>query len=766
MRVRAFARLTRSAAFLAAIASTVLVPQAVRAQEIDCDRDSDREVRAVRFEGNRALSDDELSARVITTPSTFTHRYFPWFGTARCLPDPEGLTPDVARVRQYYQDNGFYRVKIDTIVTPAGRNRVTVAFKIDEGTPSVVDTLSITGLDSISNRAEILKNLQLQPGERFGRIRLLADVDSIASRLRNSGYPHATVFQGYNAGPNSTRAQVFLTVEPGARARFGTIYVQRTAVERGKEPNIDSAVVLRLLGFRTGHWYSDRALYDATRNLYNLGVYRHAGIEPDTASAPTDTSVDVIVDVNEDHVRQLSLEEGWATLDCFRVDGQYTDKNFANKAWRLDLTSRLSKLGYGSPTSTPLTRGLCQGWLSPDSIGSSKLNYYAGATVRQPTLFGGNWIPAYSLYSERRGEYRVYLRNTFIGTDVSATRNIGDRMPLRLGYSFEYGETKAEPAFLCVLFSACNSAERSDKQRRLPFGVASVSFQQTRTDNIVEPRSGYAFATEARMSQPFLGSDTSQSFYKISGDFALYRPVTSRITFAARVRGGFVTGGRSGASLPPPQERLYAGGANSVRGFQQNELGALIYLLDSRIDTVVVHRRADDTPDSLAFVAQNEAEARRKIPVGGNVLAVFNAELRIRDPFFPDLLEYVPFVDAGQLLSQGGANATNLKRLFVTPGLGFRYFSPVGPIQMNVGYNPSRVPAGQAYFTPRKDRDSNAAPLVCVTGSGAPLVPVGVGRDGTIDRADAATCPASFVPFTTNSFFDRLKFTLSIGTSF
>lgn len=760
MRVRFLARLARPIA-LAGVALIALLPRAVRGQEIDCDKEADREVRAVRFEGNRTLSDDELSARVITTPSTLTHRYLPWFGTARCLPS-SGLKPDVAALKQYYQDNGFYRVRIDAVVAPASGNRVTVIFNIDEGAPSVVDTLSITGLDSVSNRDEVLKNLQLQPGERFGRIRLLADVDTIASRLRNSGYPHATVFQGYNAGPNSRRAQVFLSVQPGVRAQFGTIAVQRTAVKRGKEPNIDSAVVLRLLGFQAGNWYSDRALFDATRNLYSLGVYRHAGVEIDTTRAPHDTLVDVVVDLSEDYVRQLSLEEGWATLDCFRIDGQYSDKNFANNAWRLDLTGRLSKLGYGSPTSTRPTRGLCGRFLSADSIGSSKLNYFAGATIRQPALFGGHWIPAYSLYSERRGEYLAYLRNTFVGTDVSATRNIGDRMPLRVGYSFEYGQTKAEPAFLCVLFSACNQEERDDRQARLPFGVASVSFQRTRTDNLVAPRAGYAVATEARMSQHFLGSAADLRFYKLTGDLSLYRPVTSRSTFAARLRGGFVTGGRTaGTNLPPPQERLYAGGANSVRGYQQNELGALIYLMDPQsVDTIHLSR------DTVAFVAKDDAEARRKIPVGGNVLAVFNLELRIRDPFFPDILEYVPFVDGGQLLSEGGANVTNLKRLFVTPGVGFRYFSPVGPIQMNVGYNPSKTPAGQAYFTPTTATSNNKAPLICVTGRGAQVVPVHVDAAGIFTQPENTSCPASFVPFSNNSFFNRLRFTLSIGTSF
>src|SRR5216110_1486133 len=80
------------AAWLRVAALSVLSlahPLVARAQDVSCDRPDAREVRALRFEGNDTFSDDELSARVITTASSFTHRYFRWLfnaGTARCLP--------------------------------------------------------------------------------------------------------------------------------------------------------------------------------------------------------------------------------------------------------------------------------------------------------------------------------------------------------------------------------------------------------------------------------------------------------------------------------------------------------------------------------------------------------------------------------------------------------------------------------------------------------------------------------------------------------
>src|SRR5262245_34499821 len=383
------ARLARSVV----VGAVLLVGAAgsvAHAQEIDCDSPSDREVRAVKFVGNASLSEDELSARVMTTASTFTRRYFGWLhaGGKRCLPDI-GLGQDVFRLQQYYQNSGFYLTKVDTTVTVVGNKRVTVTFVIDEGRPSIVDSLSITGLDSVPNRDDILANLQLRRGGRFGKIRLQADEDSITTRLRNSGYLHAAVLKNFDAGAKSPYAQVSFAVVPGPRVRIGTIAIHRVSAKSDGTDNrpaeIDSAVVLRLLGFSQGDYYSDRALLEGQRNLYNLGAFRHIGIGVDTTGAATDSIATVSVDAREDLTRNLGLEYGWATLDCFRVNAQYSDKNFADNAWRLDLAGRVSKLGYGSPMASDRSKNFCyRSELDQDSIGSSKVNYYLGSSIRQP----------------------------------------------------------------------------------------------------------------------------------------------------------------------------------------------------------------------------------------------------------------------------------------------------------------------------------------------------------------------------------------------
>jgi outer membrane protein insertion porin family len=765
---------------LVAVGLGSAVPALARAQDVLCDDKAtprEREVRNVRFEGNETFSSVELSARVLSTASSGIWNKTRILGTRRCFPDI-GLANDVLNLQTFYRNYGFYDTKVDTAVVPAGSQRVDILFRITEGQPLILDSLAITGLDSVPDRDRILRDPVVKVGERVGPLLVAAQTDTIITRLRNNGYPKAAPFQAFDTHPSEHRAELGLNVETGVRARIGTIAVRGFGV-RGGAAEIDSGVVLGLLGFRRGDVYSENALIDARRRLYDLAVYRHVDVNVDSTWARGDSVADVIVDVREDYFRQVDTDFGWGQLDCFKVNALYSDKNFQNQARRLDLTARLSKLGWADPLGSDFTRRFCDGYrLKSDSLASSRANYYLGATIHYPTLFGRPFTPAFSVYTERQGQYQAFLRTTTIGVDLSASRDVARQTPLRFGYTFERGSTKAEQVVLCAIFSRCTPAEFAEVQRELPLGIASASIQRTRTDNLVDPSRGYVAGIETRYSAPFLASDPSLGFAKTSADFALYRTLRRGIVFASRVRGGIILGGDevNDTKLPPPQERLYAGGATTVRGFGPNQLGPQVYLLDDfgvsicRGTALPCQKTTIDSVTQAGvtdpfYVLSNGNRQARSIPTGGNLLAVLNAELRIRDRFFTDLLEYVPFVDAGQVW------VTNIKQnvhrggLAVTPGFGLRYASPVGPIQVSLGYNRYDAVAGQAYYTiPATGTAQQSRPLLCVTTQDATTPVVITPTSNGLSQPD--NCANLFRPAGDKGFFSHLTIGVNIGTGF
>src|ERR671915_556104 len=466
----------RNAAGAAAVIllATGVRPETAGAQDLACDP-GDREVRWLDFDGNRAFSDRELALKIYTTPSDITRRATRILGRRRCL-DSRALRTDVLRLQTFYRTKGYYDAKVDTLLTGLGSTSVGVTFQITEGQPVRIDSLVIAGLDSLSrdDRAAVLGAVGLRVGDVFDRERLETAVRAIRSQLWNRGYPRADVLRDYRR--NQRSASLELTLLPGRRARLGPIRVDVDTLEAlrvgevGHRQQIPASVVLRIAGLREGEFYRERDLVAAQRNLYQTNAYRHVDVRiaADSLQPPGDSIVVIEIELREDLMRQVDAQVGWATLDCFRILTQYTDKNFLRGARRLEMTAQTSKLGYGRPAG--FARSLCHGNLANDPF-SQELHYFVGGTLRQPAFFGTRFTPALSIYRERRGEYLAYLRSTLVGGEASATRELRGGIPLRLAYTFEYGNTQAQAGMLCAVFNRCDREDRRVIQSNRPLAV-------------------------------------------------------------------------------------------------------------------------------------------------------------------------------------------------------------------------------------------------------------------------------------------------------
>ncbi|NNG17400.1 MAG: BamA/TamA family outer membrane protein [Gemmatimonadales bacterium] len=136
----------------------------------------------------------------------------------------------------------------------------------------------------------------------------------------------------------------------------------------------------------------------------------------------------------------------------------------------------------------------------------------------------------------------------------------------------------------------------------------------------------------------------------------------------------------------PPEQRFYAGGPNDVRGYDRNELGPVVYVIPS----------ANVTRDTLGNVVALDSSEVRFSATGGNTLIVGNLEFRVPSPIFRRRLRFAAFLDAGGLWQRGETDvAPAVIRL--TPGVGIRVATPLGPARLDVAYNPYDLPSGQLF---------------------------------------------------------------------
>jgi outer membrane protein assembly factor BamA len=662
-----------------ALLSPLLLAATLQAQE------PGRVVRRLAFEGNKAITDEVLAAAISTTKASWFARSFlvRWLGLGeKRYFNEEEFRRDVIRLHVLYRRSGFPNAGVDTTVRREPEN-VYVTFRIEEGEPMLVTSIDVTGLDSLPAwlRRIALLDLPLQEGGPFNRYLMQESADSIERRLRDRGYPSASVFSGFEADRMKLAARVTLDVNPSRRAVIGEVDV--VGVRR-----IDTSLVRDLLVARPGRRYSQDELLLSQQNLYKSDLFRYATVSIDSADFQSGAdTVPLLVQVNESRRRRIRGSLGYATEDCFRGGLAWTSRNFLGSNGRLlDLTSRVSKVGVGDPTDWGLADGICRSSTN-DSIGSSLLNYNLGATIRRPGFLTATSNLSVSVYTERRSEFRVFLRRE-TGTTVTLRREqLRRRIPLSLAYNLNYGRTEATEVSFCASFNACTpdvvDLLRQNRVLATLTGTATVP----RVNNLLDPSRGSIKSLEVAVSSRFLGSAAFQQFTRVVADAAWYRPLARDVVLSWHLRGGAIFSptvdvATERGSFIPPEQRFYAGGPNDVRGFERNELGPVVYVVSKgEVDSAATGNR-DIDPDEVQVSA-----------TGGNTLAIGNIELRVPSPVFGSRLRLAAFVDVGGAWQRGDRDPV----IRVTPGAGIRLNTPLGPARLDIAYNPYRLQAGPLF---------------------------------------------------------------------
>jgi translocation and assembly module TamA len=208
----------------------------------------------------------------------------------------------------------------------------------------------------------------------------------------------------------------------------------------------------------------------------------------------------------------------------------------------------------------------------------------------------------------------------------------------------EHWSITAGPA---LIYANIQRSAGTDEGEQFLLGGARTRLAYDSRDDKLNPTKGLnggiglsPFASLALTRTQFTIAEASLAGYQraFEGD---------RVVLAARTRVGSIFG--ASRSDVPASQRFYAGGGGSVRGYKYQSIGPL----NSKND-----------------------------PLGGRSLIEVNAETRIKiiGPF-----GVVPFIDGGQVYDAVYPELAT-GDLQWAGGLGLRYYSPVGPIRLDVAF--------------------------------------------------------------------------------
>jgi outer membrane protein assembly factor BamA len=342
--------------------------------------------------------------------------------------------------------------------------------------------------------------------------------------------------------------------------------------------------------------------------------------------------------------------------------------------------------------------------------------WQTSATLTQPAFLRR---PKNSLsigaFAQRRAVPAVVIDRGY-GGNVTFTRQLGLRAPASASYRFEVTRVEAGGPYFCVNFGVCDSTSVAALRTHQRLSPVVLQAQSDRSDQPLSPTRGYRARAELEHASPSTLSD--YAYNRAYADGALYTRFGQRkAVLATHLRIGFVRPmqGNTDAVLHP-RKRFYAGGSQSVRGFGENQLGPRIltlphgYLIHAKdvngnpCDAFSDAIRFCD-PNSAADSVANDAGVFEQIkdqqftprPLGGTSIIEGSVEYRFPLPFLSSLGGAV-FVDGaavGERVLDPLAGLSSLANLVrgkaaITPGFGVRYYSPVGPIRIDVGINTSQ----------------------------------------------------------------------------
>lgn len=673
---------------LALLATSLLLPARALAQlrpsaaEIAVDTLEGRDVLSVRFPGAVAFSAPVLQAAVETSagscdnPALFLVCPL-GVGVTRQSFDPEALRADVLRLRLFYFQRGYRDIKVEADAKPLGAG-VEATFRLSEGKPVRVASLEIAGADSVRG-VDLGDDLPLRPGDPLNMLLYEAARDSLASRLLDRGYAHAQVLANYFIPSDTPQAaHVRFDVVPGPLARFGRIQVIGAT-------RVSPRVVRRMLTFHRGDVYSRDQVLKSQRNLFTLEAFRHVEIHPDLDADP-DTVVPVVVQVNESDLHHVRVGAGVSTADAITAEARWTSRNFLGGARRLELRAQVGNVLAPQLESVP--------WFDTGDGEFGKLTGALGADFQQPWFFSPLNTFGGGLFIERQSYNEVYVR-TSRGAYLTLTHTLGPRTSVAVGFRPELTrlDTDQGDVFFCQQLASCALGDIRVLSASHWLAPLTASLVRDRSNSLFAPTRGSILRLDGEFASRATGSDFS--YVRLQGELSEYRGLPGGLVLAARLRPGWARslGEPSDHDVLGlhPQKRFFAGGPNSVRGFAQYRLGPKVLTVLDPVGSLATPRDGQPARCTPAEINGGTcdahglpADAFEPHPVGG--AALLEGSLELRFPLGLPKLRGATFVDFGQVWSTPGE--ARLKSLVWTPGFGVRYFSAIGPIRVDIGYNP------------------------------------------------------------------------------
>jgi len=622
-------------------------------------------IRDINLVGNEKFSDAELRE----SWESGTSNWLSWYRRDDQY-SREKLSGDLEKLSNFYLDRGYadFNIESTQVAVSPDRKDIFLSANMAEGDIYKVSSVRISG-DTVLPVEELNKLLLVKEGDTFSRARLEFTSDGITSTLGNIGYAFAKVDPVPDINRESKTIGINFVVEPGPR-------VQVRRIRYSGNVRTSDEVLRREMRQFEGSWYSQAALDRSKIRLQRLGYFESVDVEtPEVAGRPD--QVDVVISVKERNSGSFVFGLGYQGVYGLTTNVQLNENNFLGTGNRIGVTlqtntySNRISFNYFDPYFTD--DGISVGYnfnysdnnQSSNSSSDSALTRYNGKIASGEATFG---IP---LTETDTVQFALGIdRNQVTTTDGSG----GNGTPYTLtNYLVStLGDRERGP---CLTGDFDSNPVTPDTTSCGTSRLWNINAWRMRASWSRDSRNDYLLpsrGTYHRLGAEVVLPGSDLEYYKLQYQFEHYKPMGSWLVLKLStdigygdsygktgeflcsdydVSGTAILGTERKCGLPFFQH-FYAGGPNSVRGFEQNSLGPIV----------------------------NNSSIRQ--PLGGGLKTVGSVEL-----LFPKLFSksrgtrLAAFLDFGNVYST--PSAFDASELRASAGISLQWQAPVGPISIS-----------------------------------------------------------------------------------
>jgi outer membrane protein assembly complex protein YaeT len=669
-----------------------------------------RRVERVSVTGNHYFSSATLDALLGVHAADVTDRHGIY---SQAL-----VSADAGAIEAVYRNNGFSKVKI-TPETSAGPSAdsgssplkpqtapqtapLTVTYHIEEGPQLRVGTVRIEGNEQV-DASQLTPQLNTIASQPLSPGSLAGDRDTLLTDYLSRGFDRAVVQVAQQTDPaDPSKVNVVFQITEGRR-----IFVRKvllTGLHYTRPATAEKAITLN-----PGDPLNQTALTASERNLYDLSLFN----EVNTAiENPSGESTHKTILIQTEEARRWTLTYGFG----FEAQTGQPRYNCQGAIAAGVACNPNGKTGVSPRVLAAITRN---NFLGRDQSVSLRGNY--GLLEQKLDLlfqiphfeqsrnfsltFSGGYANSVdvSTYVSSRLEGGMHWTEHF-NTPGSVLSKANTFV-----YEFDFRRVKVQASSLQVYPDAIAALATAVR-----VAGPSVTWIRDTRDSPLDAHHGTYTSIQEFLSSTAFGAQANFNRLDLSNSsyysFGKGRYVLARNTRYAQER---AFGAPQVATIPLP-ERLYAGGATSLRGFAQNSAGP--------------------------------RDPETGYPIGGAGALIESTELRLPPPnlpWFGNTLSFVLFEDMGNVFTNAGDAWASIGRFHQpnraacktlaspanypegyspsgpetstghqgtcsfnyfsqTPGIGLRYHTPVGPIRLDFSYdlNPPIDPVNTDYSLP------------------------------------------------------------------